>query len=91
MAGLEAIIPLRFENRLRPGPDSIAPARGESQRDSVPEPQDCEARATLGKRPQIISNRNAVAAIPSSFHPRTTFATTALRLVIGRTLTQGRR
>ena len=42
-------------------------------------------------RPQIISNRNAVAAMPTPFHTRTTFAPTALRLMIGRTMTQGRR
>lgn len=52
--------------------------------------QGCEARATLGHRPQIISNRNAVAAIPAR-PSRATFATTALRLIICSTMTQGRR
>ena len=60
-------------------------------RPKVPQSRDCEDRATLGHRPQINSNRNAVAAIPSPFHTRTTIATTALRLMIGRTMTQGRR
>jgi hypothetical protein len=40
--------------------------------------QGCKARATLGQRPQKISNRNAVAAIP--FSSIADFATTALRL-----------
>src|SRR4029079_17553018 len=52
--------------------------------------QGCEARATLGHRPQIISNRNAVAASPRN-HCARQFATTALRLMICSTLTQGRR
>ncbi|MFO1487212.1 MAG: hypothetical protein U1F65_01925 [Verrucomicrobiota bacterium] len=35
-----------------------------------PKAQGCEARATLGQRPQNISNRNAVAALPVSFTTR---------------------
>ncbi len=44
-----------------------------------PKAQGCAARATLGHRPTNISNRNAVAAIPSP-SKHAPFATTALRL-----------
>ena len=74
-----------------PGPASSAPARGESQRDSVPKPRVARHELPWGTGPQIISNRNAVAAMPSPFHTCTKFATPALRLMIGRTMTQGRR
>jgi hypothetical protein len=59
-----------FDKRSAPAPTGLCPKA-----------QGCEARATLGHRPQIISNRNAVAAI--SVRPsRATSATTALRLMI---------
>ena len=71
-----------MSRRLRFGcrPLSCDPHQAKSQRDSGPLPQDCGARANLGYRPQIISNRNAVAVIPA--RPScATFATTALRLM----------
>jgi hypothetical protein len=52
---LNSLRPLKRRERRAPIPTGLRPPA-----------QGCEERATLGHRPQIISNRNAVAALPFS-------------------------